>query len=152
MHRPAVPILTAPTERLPSLDSYAAEPKWDGFRALLSRLADGRVDLRSRQGTPMTGWFPEIAAAAAGLPGGNRLLDGEVVLWADNKLDFGRLLARVNRSGAQAARLAAATPCHFVVFDLSTTTAPTSTAARTGNAARHCNSCSPTTRCRHCSR
>ncbi|MBW5249202.1 hypothetical protein JGS39_09285 [Streptomyces sp. P01-B04] len=47
----------------------AAEPKWDGYRALLAKYADGRVVIRSRRGTLMTRAFPEITAAAAALPG-----------------------------------------------------------------------------------
>jgi ATP-dependent DNA ligase len=43
----------------------------DGYRAQLARYADGRVLLRSRQGTDMTAAFPEIREAAlAQLPGG----------------------------------------------------------------------------------
>jgi ATP-dependent DNA ligase len=42
----------------------------DGYRAQLARYADGRVLLRSRQGTDMTGAFPEIRETAlAQLPG-----------------------------------------------------------------------------------
>ncbi|MEW5542860.1 hypothetical protein AB1339_35135 [Streptomyces cyaneofuscatus] len=33
---------------------WAAEPKWDGYRALLARYADRRVIIRSRRGTDMT--------------------------------------------------------------------------------------------------
>ncbi|MFB7896145.1 ATP-dependent DNA ligase [Streptomyces xiamenensis] len=112
-------MLTAATTRLPPWGAYAAEPKWDGFRALLGRWSDGRVSLRSRQGTEMSTWFPELTAAIVPAPpAGNLLLDGEVVAWAEDRLDFGRLLSRVNASPASAARIAAAQPCHFVAFDL----------------------------------
>ncbi|MFC9891552.1 ATP-dependent DNA ligase, partial [Streptomyces pilosus] len=40
--------------------------KWDGYRAQLARYADGRVLLRSRQGTNMTASFPEIFDASLG--------------------------------------------------------------------------------------
>nr|WP_260860117.1 hypothetical protein [Streptomyces cupreus] len=43
---------------------WAAEPKWDGFRAQISVEA-GRVVLRSRRGTDLAGMFPEIVAATA---------------------------------------------------------------------------------------
>ncbi len=55
----------------------AAEPKWDGFRALLSAAA-GRVVLRSRRGTEMAPAFPEVVAGAAQLPDATAL-DG--VMW-----------------------------------------------------------------------
>ncbi|MFJ9968139.1 DNA ligase-like domain-containing protein [Streptomyces avermitilis] len=44
---------------LPSL--HTAEPKWDGFRALVSVDA-GRVVLRSRRGTEMGPAFTEVMA------------------------------------------------------------------------------------------
>lgn len=95
----------------------AAEPKWDGYRALLARYADGRVLIRSRRGTDMTAAFPEITAAARDLPA-DCGLDGELVVWADDRLAFERLQGRLTRSPAGAARLAAQWPAHFVAFDL----------------------------------
>ncbi|MFE9859008.1 hypothetical protein [Streptomyces sp. NPDC005780] len=59
---------------------HAAEQKWDGYRALLARYADGRVMIRSRRGTNMTTAFPEVTAAAATLPV-DVGLDGELVVW-----------------------------------------------------------------------
>ncbi|MFF2374947.1 ATP-dependent DNA ligase [Streptomyces xiamenensis] len=118
MRLPTSPMLTKATTRLPPWGSHAAEPKWDGFRALLGRWSDGRAVLRSRQGTDMSTWFPELIAAAEALPGGNVLLDGEVVAWSGSQFAFERLLARVNASAARAGRLAAEQPCHFVTFDL----------------------------------
>ncbi|SEG85905.1 ATP-dependent DNA ligase [Actinacidiphila yanglinensis] len=97
--------------------AHAGEPKWDGYRALLARYADGRVVIRSRRGADMTTAFPEIAAAAMTLPEAVGL-DGEVVVWADDRLAFERLQGRLNRSSAGAAKLAAQWPAHFVAFDL----------------------------------
>ncbi|MGW5782964.1 hypothetical protein ACWEWK_03140 [Streptomyces sp. NPDC003757] len=48
----------------------------DGYRAQLTRWADGRVLLRSRQGTDMTGAFPEIKEAALAQLPGDTGLDG----------------------------------------------------------------------------
>ncbi|KOV97525.1 ATP-dependent DNA ligase [Streptomyces sp. NRRL WC-3723] len=58
---------------------WAAEPKWDGFRALLS-VETGGVVPRSRRGTEMAASFPEIVAGAAQLPDATAL-DGELVVW-----------------------------------------------------------------------
>ncbi|MEU7429236.1 hypothetical protein [Streptomyces sp. NPDC040750] len=53
---------------------WAAEPKWDGYRAQLAVYEGGRVLLRSRQGTDMTAVFTEIRSAAlAQLPAGTGL-------------------------------------------------------------------------------
>lgn len=66
---------------------WAGEPKWDGFRALVSVDA-GRVVLRSRRGTEMLPAFPEVGARAAQLPDATAL-DGELVVWdAAGRLAF----------------------------------------------------------------
>src|SRR4051794_13439656 len=61
------PMLTSPVA-VPDLRlGCAAEPKWDGFRALVSVVV-GRVVLRSRRGTEMASAFPEVVAGAVQLP------------------------------------------------------------------------------------
>lgn len=94
----------------------AAEPKWDGFRALFSVDA-GRVMLRSRRGTDMALAFPEIVAGSGQLPDATAL-DGELVVWEAGRLAFECLQDRLQRRGAGAARLADQWPAHFVAFDL----------------------------------
>jgi ATP-dependent DNA ligase len=95
----------------------AAEPKWDGFRALLSVDA-GRAVLHSRRGTEMAASFPEVVAGAAQLPDATAL-DGELVVWdAAGRLAFERLQNRLAQRGAGAARTAQEWPAHFVAFDL----------------------------------
>jgi ATP-dependent DNA ligase len=96
---------------------FAAEPKWDGYRALLARYADGQVMIRSRRGTDMTSAFPEVVAAAAGLPA-DVALDGELIVWHGGRMSFERLQGRLNRKPGSAARMAAEWPAHFVAFDL----------------------------------
>ncbi|GAA1370317.1 ATP-dependent DNA ligase [Streptomyces beijiangensis] len=96
---------------------YAAEPKWDGYRALVARYPDGQVVIRSRRGTDMTNAFPEIAAAGDALPA-DVVLDGELVVWDGDRIAFERLHGRLLRSPAGAATLASQWPAHFVVFDL----------------------------------
>ncbi|CAL9324855.1 hypothetical protein [Streptomyces sp. SudanB91_2054] len=56
----------------------AAEPKWDGFRALVSVDA-GRVALRSRRGTEMGPSFSETVGATVQLPDATALDDELVV-------------------------------------------------------------------------
>lgn len=111
------PMLAAAVDSPVLPAGYAGEPKWDGYRALLAKHADGRVMIRSRRGTDMTAAFPEITAAAAALPA-DVGLDGEVVVWAEERLAFERLQGRLNRTASGAARLAAQWPAHFVAFDL----------------------------------
>ncbi|MGW2841800.1 ATP-dependent DNA ligase [Streptomyces sp. NPDC001493] len=97
---------------------WAAEPKWDGFRALVSVEDGGRVVLRSRRGTDMAPAFVEIVTAAGQLPE-ETALDGELVVWDDaGRLAFEWLQNRLARRGASALRAASEWPAHFVAFDL----------------------------------
>ncbi|MER7496364.1 ATP-dependent DNA ligase [Streptomyces pharetrae] len=90
------------------------EAKSDGFRALLFARPDG-VLVQSRQGADLTPAFPDIAAAAAGL---DLVLDGELVVPAHGRLDFGELQRRVRRRGRSAAEAAADFPAYLIVFDV----------------------------------
>lgn len=114
------PMLAAPTTspRLPP--GYAAEPKWDGFRALLVRTADGRPQLLSRRGTDLSPAFPEIITAATALPRapGELVLDGELVIWDQGRLDFHLLLERHAHRRTTIQALAAAHPANYIAFDL----------------------------------
>jgi ATP-dependent DNA ligase len=110
-------MLSAPVPGPELRPGWAAEPKWDGFRALVSVDA-GRVVLRSRRGTEMLPAFPEIGAGAAQLPDATAL-DGELVVWdTAGRLAFEQLQNRLQRRGARAVRAAAEWPAHFVAFDL----------------------------------
>ncbi|MER5295264.1 ATP-dependent DNA ligase [Streptomyces pharetrae] len=90
------------------------EAKSDGFRALLFARPDG-VLVQSRQGADLTPAFPDIAAAGAGL---NLVLDGELVVPAHGRLDFGELQRRARRRGRSAAEAAAEFPAYLIVFDV----------------------------------
>ncbi|TKS96326.1 ATP-dependent DNA ligase [Streptomyces lasalocidi] len=112
------PMLTTAVDSPALPAGWAAEPKWDGFRAQLAVHDGGRVLLRSRQGTDMTASFPEIREAAlAQLPAGTGL-DGELVVWEHGRLAFERLQQRLARRGSGAVEGAGRWPTHFVVFDL----------------------------------
>ncbi|HET9170414.1 MAG TPA: hypothetical protein VFN97_13305 [Actinospica sp.] len=117
---PDAPMLAAPTtsSRLPQ--GCVAEPKWDGFRALLAREAGRRPRLISRRGVDLTSAFPEVVRAAATLPDalGDVVLDGELVVWNAGQLDFKLLLARQGRRQRPIGELAAEHPASYVAFDL----------------------------------
>lgn len=98
---------------------YLYEPKWDGFRCLAFRL-DERVVLQSRGLDDLAYAFPEVAEAAQGLPVGS-VLDGELVVLRDGRVDFTALSARIRpRSEARGniARLAEQSPAFLVAFDI----------------------------------
>ena len=128
---PIEPMLAAPLghQLPPPSDAVAFEPKWDGFRCLLFRSAEGVVlQGRGRSRTSadevvdLAYAFPEVCAAAIEqLPPGI-VLDGEIVIEQDGRLDFGALTSRLRprSAGEQAniARLAEALPAVFLAFDV----------------------------------
>ncbi|MFD8154430.1 hypothetical protein ACFV28_27275 [Streptomyces sp. NPDC059720] len=65
-----------------------------GAEAQMAVHAGGLVLLRSRQGTDMTGSFPEIRAAALAQLPPDTGLDGELVVWEAGRLAFERLQQR----------------------------------------------------------
>lgn len=93
------------------------EPKWDGFRCALVRDASG-THLWSRQGKDLTDRFPDVAAAATAqiLPG--TVLDGELVIWNGDRLDFDLLQQRLVNPAKRAGVLAANRPATYVAFDV----------------------------------
>lgn len=93
------------------------ELKWDGFRCVIVR--DGQsTRLWSRQGTDLTNRFPEIAvAAAAQIPAGT-VIDGEVVIWNEDRLDFDLLQRRLVSGVARIRELVKTHQASFVAFDL----------------------------------
>lgn len=95
---------------------WAVEPKWDGYRTLISR-GEHAVDLRSRRGTALALAFPEIASRGTDLPPGTAL-DGELVIWENDRLAFERLQQRMNRKPTTVAQMVRLTPAHFVAFDV----------------------------------
>jgi ATP-dependent DNA ligase len=93
------PMLATPVPDPALRPGWASEPKWDGYRAQLAVHAGGRVLLRSRQGTDMTGSFPEIRAAALAQLPADTGLDGELVVWEAERLTFERLQQRLAGRG-----------------------------------------------------
>jgi ATP-dependent DNA ligase len=97
--------------------SLVYEPKWDGFRCMAFCGPEG-VDLRSRHGKPFARYFPEIADALATLSARHVVLDGELLVVVDGRLDFAALMGRLHPARSRVAELAARTPAAFVAFDL----------------------------------
>ncbi|MDT0487254.1 MULTISPECIES: ATP-dependent DNA ligase [Streptomyces] len=91
------PMLTIPVSVPDLRPGCAAEPKWDGFRALVSVDA-GQVVLRSRRGTEMRPSFPEVVAGAVHLPDATAL-DGELVVQRGTSAAERSGRARCRRAG-----------------------------------------------------
>jgi bifunctional non-homologous end joining protein LigD len=73
------PMLASSAATLPEGEEWAYEPKWDGFRAIVT-VAGGEATLISRNGNDLTGRFAPVARAvvqAVRTP--NAVVDGEIV-------------------------------------------------------------------------
>ena len=112
---PVSPMLAKPVPAIPPGRFY--EPKWDGFRAIVFRDGD-EVEIGSRNERPMTRYFPEVAdAVRAHLPE-RCVLDGEIVIAGDGRLDFWALQQRLHPAASRVELLAGQTPASFIAFDL----------------------------------
>ncbi|MBV9270011.1 MAG: ATP-dependent DNA ligase [Candidatus Eremiobacteraeota bacterium] len=102
---------------IPRGEGWLYEPKWDGFRCIAFRNGD-EVALQSKSGQPLERYFPEVVAALKSLDAGKFVLDGELYIESDGKLDFDALLQRIHPAESRVRKLARETPAHYAVFDL----------------------------------
>ena len=112
------PMLASAATVIPRGPHWAHEIKWDGMR-ILADVAEGRLNLFSRNENDVTTSFPELTILAGpGMPD-DMLLDGEVVTLEAGLPSFSALSDRMHVSSARKARrLAVAHPATFMVFDL----------------------------------
>jgi ATP-dependent DNA ligase len=111
------PMLAKAVDTVPEGPGYLYEPKWDGFRCIVHRTADG-VELVSRTGKPLGRYFPEMVASGLEVLPPGVVLDGELVVPVKDRLDWDALSARVHPAASRVALLAAQTPATYVAFDL----------------------------------
>jgi len=110
---PVLPQLSRSAKALPLGDGWSYEPKWDGFRAIA--FVDGDdVYLQSRNGKPLTRYFPELS-----FPAGRYVIDGEIVLFdGQGRQDFDALGERIHPAESRIRMLAEKTPTRFIAFDV----------------------------------
>src|SRR5438045_6374795 len=113
---PVAPMLAKPVGAMPDGD-YVFEPKWDGFRSIVYRDGD-EVEIGSRNGRPMTRYFPEVVAAVRRELPARCVVDGEIVLATGAGLDFEALQLRLHPAASRVALLAERTPASFIAFDV----------------------------------
>jgi bifunctional non-homologous end joining protein LigD len=109
--------MLATTGPLPVGPGWAYEFKWDGVRALAT-IRGGTLRLHARSGAEITLAYPELAPLARQV--GDAVLDGEVVVLDEQgRPSFVALAERMHvREPIRAARLAAALPVTYLIFDL----------------------------------
>lgn len=114
--------LAQAVERLPGEHALSGgsryELKWDGYRVgVVCR--GGEVRLWSRNGKDFTAKFPDVQAALTAQVDVDCVLDGELVVWTGERLDFDALQQRMASTAATVRRrLAPAQPAAFVAFDV----------------------------------
>ncbi|MDJ0340962.1 ATP-dependent DNA ligase [Streptomyces sp. H10-C2] len=112
---PVKPMLAKSVAKIPPGMQY--EAKWDGFRAIVHRDGDELV-IGSRTGKPLTRYFPELAEALLDQLPARCVMDGEIVIAHDGRLDFDRLTERIHPAESRVKLLAEQTPASFIAFDL----------------------------------
>jgi ATP-dependent DNA ligase len=104
-------------DTIPRGPQWQYEPKWDGFRCLLSR-HDDNVDLRSKSGEDLARYFPELVSAALKLKAKTFVLDGEIVVPHGKAFSFDNLLQRIHPAASRVMKLSRETPALYLAFDL----------------------------------
>jgi len=112
---PVKPMLAKLVPEIPPGALY--EPKFDGFRAVIFRDGD-EVELGSRNERPLTRYFPDIVEAARRELPERCVVDGEIILVLDGRLEFDALQQRIHPAASRINLLARETPASFVAFDL----------------------------------
>lgn len=112
---PVKPMLAKSVKKIPPGMHY--EAKWDGFRAIVFRDAD-EVEIGSRTGKPLTRYFPELVDAVRERLPERCVVDGEIVIVHERRLDFDRLTERIHPADSRVRMLAERTPARFIAFDL----------------------------------
>ena len=120
-HEIPAPMLAKAVAEVPERPGLSFEPKWDGFRVLVSW--DGEsVELGSRGAKPLTRYFPELVEAIPRLLPRPALIDGEIVVARGEpgaqRLDWEALSQRIHPAQSRVRTLAAETPAMIVGFDL----------------------------------
>lgn len=112
---PVRPMLAKSVARIPPGMQY--EAKWDGFRAIVHRDGD-EVVIGSRTGKSLSRYFPELVTALRAELPERCVVDGEIVIVHEDRLDFDRLTERIRPAKSRVDMLADRTPASFVAFDL----------------------------------
>ena len=114
---PLPPMEAETAAELPEGDGWQYEPKWDGFRCIAFRDGDA-LALQSKNQKPLERYFPEVRDALLALRPQRYVLDGELVVPVEGRLDFDQLLQRIHPAASRIKKLSEQIPAHFIVFDL----------------------------------
>jgi ATP-dependent DNA ligase len=102
---------------IPRGAGWSYEPKWDGFRTVVTA-DDGDATFVSRDDRPMMRFFPEIVDLLSSRPAGSFTADGELVLIRPDGLSFDELQLRLHPAESRVRKLAGEIPATLILFDL----------------------------------
>jgi ATP-dependent DNA ligase len=114
---PILPMLATRVSELPPGEGWIFEPKWDGFRTLVFRDGD-EIFIQSRDEKPLNRYFPELIEPLKSQLPERCVLDGEMVIAHDGRLDFEALQLRLHPAESRVKLLAGQIPASLVFFDL----------------------------------
>ena len=112
------PMLAKLQPEIPRGEGWTYEPKWDGFRTIVTVHGDGSVDLESRGDRPMGRYFPEVVELLEARGTGPLVADGELVMSRPNGLSFDELQLRLHPAASRVHKLATEIPATLILFDL----------------------------------
>src|SRR5688572_11849791 len=110
------PMLAKLEPEIPRGQGWTYEPKWDGFRTIVTVGDEIRLD--SRTDRPMVRFFPELVSLLEERRDGPFIADGEVVMVRPGRLSFDELQLRLHPAESRVRRLAAEIPASLILFDL----------------------------------
>lgn len=114
---PIKPMLAKAVAGIPERDDLAFEPKWDGFRCIVFRRGD-QVHLGSRNTKPLDRYFPELRQPILDQLPDRCVIDCELIVALDNRLEFDSLQQRIHPADSRVNMLAEQTPASLIAFDL----------------------------------
>lgn len=114
---PVLPMLAKRVEEIPAAGEWVFEPKWDGFRTLIFKDGD-EILIQSREEKPLNRYFPEMMEPLRAQLARQCVLDGELVIAREGRLDFDALQLRIHPAASRVKLLARETPASVVFFDV----------------------------------
>jgi ATP-dependent DNA ligase len=110
-------MLAKRVDEVPAAGDWIFEPKWDGFRVLIFRDRD-EVLIQSRDTKPLNRYFPDMLDPLRAQLPERCVLDGELVIAREGRLDFDALQLRIHPAASRVKMLAGQMPASVIFFDL----------------------------------
>jgi ATP-dependent DNA ligase len=114
---PILPMLAKRVDEVPAAGEWIFEPKWDGFRVLIFRDGDELL-IQSRDTKPLNRYFPDMLDPLRAQLPTRCVLDGELVIAREGRLDFDALQLRIHPAASRVKMLAGQMPASVIFFDL----------------------------------